>query len=222
MQNGTSFVGLLRDLSHQLKTFMREEFQLAKTEVVEKISKLGKNAVSVAVGGLLAYGGLLLSLGGLGLLLAFLLERLGMPLVLAGFAGFGTIGLLVLAVGGLMVVKGLKGLSKVSLVPEKTIETLHQLKGDVPAPQSEPARQKEGRRSSEDIKTSVLVTENQMAGTLEELGDRLTLRRARRKAAAEIRAHPYRWSLLAMGTGAAGSYLLGRSWARHHNGLSSH
>ena len=39
MRNGNSFVGLLKELTHQIKIFLRQEIQLAKTEMSEKISK---------------------------------------------------------------------------------------------------------------------------------------------------------------------------------------
>jgi hypothetical protein len=47
-----------------------------------------------------------------------------------------------------------------------------------------------------------------MADTLSELGRRVSLTTARQHAVREIRAHPYRWGLVAMGTGLVGSFLL--------------
>jgi hypothetical protein len=107
--------------------------------------------------------------------------------------------------------KGVKAFSKESLTPKRTIETLQYLKGTEVACPAEPApKVKEKTRTSEEIEASVLALETQMGETFEELADRVTLTHFRKQAEAEVRNHPYRWGLVAMGTGLAGSYLLKR------------
>src|SRR5437667_3349010 len=95
----TSIFGLIGDLKDETKTFVKEEIQLAKAEISEKISCMGRNAVSLAVGGFVAYAGLIIFLGGLGILLAFAFEKLGLDTALAGFIGFAIIGLVAAGVG---------------------------------------------------------------------------------------------------------------------------
>ena len=211
MRNDISIFGLAKEFSQQVKTFIREEIQLAKTEISEKLASLGKNSVTMAISGFVAYAGLIIFLGALGALLAFVFQRLGLDPLLAAFIGLGVIGLIVIAAGGIML-KGINALKKASLAPEKTIETLQHLKGtpssgEKMGPETE---EKKEQRSSEQIEASVLATESKMAETLGELGERVTLRHMRRQARNEVRNHPYRWGLVAMGTGAATGFIVKR------------
>ena len=54
MRNGSSLLGLVKELKHEVKIFIREEIQLAKTEIGEKISCFGGNSAAVAIGGFIA------------------------------------------------------------------------------------------------------------------------------------------------------------------------
>ena len=47
------------ELSREIRTLVHQEIQLARTELTEKMSRLGKGVGFVIGGGLLAYGGLL-------------------------------------------------------------------------------------------------------------------------------------------------------------------
>src|SRR3954465_1290204 len=124
-----SLFGLFGDLKDETKTFIREEVQLAKTEISEKISKMGRNAVSLVIGGFVAYAGVIVFLGGLGLLLAFAFEKLGLPSAMSGFLGLAIIGLLAAGVGYAFIAEAIKSFSSESMSPEKTIETLKDIKG---------------------------------------------------------------------------------------------
>jgi len=53
----TSLFGLFGELKHETKSLIKEEVQLAKTEISEKISRAGKNSVSLAIGGSLLMQG---------------------------------------------------------------------------------------------------------------------------------------------------------------------
>jgi hypothetical protein len=218
MHNGSSIVGLVKELRQQVKTFLREEVHLAKTELSEKISSITKDSVSIAVGGFVAYAGLIIFLGALGVLLGFVLQRQGLDPLLAEFIGLGAVGLIIIAVGAILLLGGLKALKKESLAPERTIETLQRAKGTEPPTTKEivaqEMKEKKDERSSKEIETSVIQTEKQMAETLEELEDRLTMTHLRQQADAEVRKHPYRWSLVAMGAGVCGSYLMKRKLVR--------
>jgi len=203
----TSFFGLVKQLTQEVKTFVKEEARLAKTELAEKFAQLGRNAKPVAIGGFVAYAGLIVLLLAIGLLAGFAFEQLGLETLLAGAAGLGAVALLVLVIGVAFVLKGLKAFSRESLAPQRTIETLQNLKGEAARQEPPP---KEEKRTSQEIEESVLETEDRMAETLEELERRITLRHLRRKAQQEISSHPYRWGLVAVGTGLAGSFFLRR------------
>lgn len=215
MFNGSSIVDLVRDLRQQVKTFLREEMHLAKAELSEKLSRVGKDSVNIAIGGFVAYAGLIVFLCGLGALLSYAFKQLDLDPLLSAFIGLGIIGLIVISLGVIMLLTGLKALKNESLTPERTIETLHRVKGTEPAfRQHIHIQQPKDDRSSAEIEAAVVKTEHEMAETMEELGDRLTLTHLRNQAEAEVRQHPYRWSLVALGAGVCGSYLMKRKLAR--------
>lgn len=214
MHNGSSILDLVKDLRQQFKTFVREEIHLAKAELSEKVSRMGKGSVNIAIGGFIAYAGLIVFLAGLGMLIAFALQKLDLNPFLSAFIGLGAIGFLVIAVGAIMLLGGLKALKKESLTPERTIDTLQRVKGTEQVPKPPQPKPKKDDRSSEEIEKSVVRTESHMADTLEELGDRLTMRHLRHQANAHVHKHPYRWSLVAMGAGVCGSMLMKRKLVR--------
>jgi hypothetical protein len=55
-----------------------------------------------------------------------------------------------------------------------------------------------------------MAIENDMTEALNDLTGRLSFKHARMKAKEDLRLHPYRWGLVALGTGFCGSYLLKR------------
>src|ERR1051325_4191307 len=215
MLNGNSIVGLVKDLRKQVKTFLREEVHLAKAELSEKMAHVAKDSVNIAIGGFVAYAGLIVFLGALGVLLGYAFQQIGLDALLAEFIGLGIVGLIIIAVGAIMLLSAVKALKHESLTPQRTIETLQRVKGAEPHVKGEvPLPETKDERSSSEIESSVVQTEKQMAETLEELGDKLTLTHLRQQADAELRRHPYRWSLVAMGAGVCGSFLVKRKFAR--------
>ena len=214
MRNGSSLFGLVRELKHEVKIFIREEIRLAKTELGEKISCFGGNSAAVAIGGFVAYAGLIVLLAGLGAVLAFAFSRLDLPPLLAAFIGLSIIGLIVIGAGTIMLMKGIKQLKNQSFAPERTIESLQHLRGSRGGEIQPKETTPKEKRSAREIEACVLRTEDKMAETIEELADRVTLGHFRRKARLRVRSHPYRWGLVAAGCGAAGSYMLKKKLAK--------
>ncbi len=216
-QPRTSLVGLIRGLTGDTKTFIRQEIQLAKTEIGEKVAHFGKNAAALAVGGFVAYAGLIVFLMGLGWLLAWAFEAAGLQPVLAGFIGLAAIGLLTIIAGCVLLLKGLKSLSKESVAPQRTVQTLQELRGSAPAsPMTthyEPT-EKEEKPSSEEMQKRVEATENRMGDKLEELGRRLSPQHINAQVKNRIRANPYRTGLIAMVAGVFSGMFLRRKF-RH-------
>ncbi|MBV9851318.1 MAG: phage holin family protein, partial [Armatimonadetes bacterium] len=60
---------LLGDLMHETTTLVRQEITLAKNEMTQKASQAGRQAVSLAIGGAVAYAGLLAIIAAIILLL---------------------------------------------------------------------------------------------------------------------------------------------------------
>jgi hypothetical protein len=204
----TSFFSLFRALTGDTRTLVRQEVQLAKTEISEKISRLGWNAVSLAIGGFVAYAGLIAFLLGLGWLLAWFFAKVGLQPVFAGFLGLATIGLLVMVIGGAMIFKGVKTISRESLAPQRTLQTLQELKGSPPssAPSEEPSQ----RASSAELQNRVEATEQHLGETLDELGHRFNPQYVNAVVKNRIQSTPYQAGLIALGAGLIGGLWLTR------------
>jgi hypothetical protein len=106
---------LFSKLAQDTSTLVRKEVQLAKTEMSQKASRVGKDVGFLAVGGAVAYAGLLAVLAGVIVLLGQ-----GIPMWLSALL----VGLVVAGVGYLLVRKGLDALKREDLAPRQTIETL--------------------------------------------------------------------------------------------------
>jgi len=107
---------LLGDLMQQTGTLVRQEVNLATTELSDKASRVGKDIGALAVGGAVAYAGFL------ALLAAIIigLGQLGLPWWIAALI----VGVVVVAIGGLMVQKGLAALKHQDMTPQQTITSL--------------------------------------------------------------------------------------------------
>lgn len=107
---------LFSDLSRETSNLVRQEVELAKTELSAKAAEVGKDIGFLAVGGAIAYAGLLVILGGIAILLGDLLNNY--------WLGALIVGIVVAAIGGFLVNKGLNDLKQANLKPEQTIESL--------------------------------------------------------------------------------------------------
>jgi hypothetical protein len=97
-------------------TLVSQEVTLARTELTEKASLVGKDVAMLAVGGLVAYAGLLAIIAGVIVLLA----QQGLPL----WASALIVGVIIAAVGYLLVQRGISALRQQDLTPRQTIESL--------------------------------------------------------------------------------------------------
>ena len=206
-----SITDLIKDLKQEATVFIREEIQLAKAELSDSVAAYASNGAGMAIGGLVAYAGLIVFLGGLGALLAFLFHRAGLDPLLAGFIGLGIIGLLVIGTGVVLLMKGIAAFKTEPTAPERTIRRLQSITGAESATAQELGKAKEkAKRSSAEVEASVMESEARMTDIIEELAERVSLRRRWQRATSEVRTHPYRWGLIAAGCGAAGSFVLKR------------
>jgi hypothetical protein len=207
-----SVLGLVRELSEETKTFVRQEVKLAKTELSEKLAGLARNSASVGIGGFIAYAGAIVLLTGLGFLAAWAIHLAGLDALLASFLGLFSIGLLTVGAGALFLFQGIAHLRKESLAPERTIRTLQELKGDKPEKVSKPAApaKEEPKVSSAEMQRRVERTEAAMGETLAELGDRVSPRAISRRVRFRLSAHPYRSGFVALAAGVLGGWLVRR------------
>ncbi len=106
---------LFSELAQDTSTLVRKEVQLAKTEMSQKASRVGKDVGFLAAGGAVAYAGLLAILAGVIVLLGQ-----AIPMWLSALL----VGLVVAGVGYFLVRRGLDALKQEDLAPRQTIETL--------------------------------------------------------------------------------------------------
>lgn len=106
---------LFAELANETSTLVRQEVQLAKTEMTQKVTRAGKHAGVLGAGGALAYAGLLA-------ILAAVIIGLGqvIPMWLSALI----VGLVVVGVGYMLVQRGLQGLKSIDPTPRQTVETL--------------------------------------------------------------------------------------------------
>lgn len=218
LPNGLSkrpLLRLARDLIDEVKTLFRQEIKLARKEMTEKLSFLGRNAAGLGAGVGIAYAGAIVLLIGIGFLVAWAIHLAGIQGLFAAFLGLAGIGLLTVIVGGSLIVKGISALKAESLAPERTLQTLQELKGGpVPKTPRPPPAPKMPEPSSAEMQSRVETTEGEIGQTLEALHDRLSPSKINARIKHRIQVHPYRAGLLAMGAGLASGFALRRRF--HH------
>lgn len=107
---------LFADLARETGTLVSREVALARTEMTEKAAQVGKDVAFLAVGGLIAYAGLLAIIAAIILVLA----ANGVPLWVSALV----VGLAVAVIGYVLVQRGLTALKRQDFVPRQTLETL--------------------------------------------------------------------------------------------------
>jgi hypothetical protein len=107
---------LFSDLTRDMGTLVRQEVQLAKTEMTQKASQVAKDVASMALGGALLYAGFLLLLADL----VIILGTIGVPWWFAALL----VGLVAVGVGAFFVVRGRDALKRADLAPRRTINSI--------------------------------------------------------------------------------------------------
>ena len=107
---------LFSDLTRDTAQLVRQEVNLAKTEVTQKATRAGKDVGMIAAGGAVAYIGLMAIVAAV----ALLLVHFGLSPWLAALLT----GLAVSVIGGLLAMQGVAGLKRINPVPQNTVETL--------------------------------------------------------------------------------------------------
>ena len=110
-----SLGALFADLSDKTTLLIRQEIDLAKQEMTDKVKRAAMDVVSFLVGAFIAY---------IGLLALIAAAAIALALVLPDWVATLIVGLLVIAVGGIMIMVGINSLKDINLKPERTINTL--------------------------------------------------------------------------------------------------
>ena len=118
-QQERSLGELFGDLAHQTSTLVRDEIQLARTEMTTKAVQAGRRVGLIGAGAVLAHVGVFAILAGIILALGEV-----MPFWLAALL----VGVLVAGAGGALVQVGMTALKRMKLTPEETVQTLQENK----------------------------------------------------------------------------------------------
>lgn len=108
---------LFGQLTQDMTLLVRQEVQLARTEMTEKLSKLTTNLISVGAGGFVAY------LGGLALMAALILAVRDLANISLAWSALIVGGILAI-IGYVMLQRGLKELKEVELAPRRSVENI--------------------------------------------------------------------------------------------------
>jgi len=108
---------LFGQLSQDMTLLFRQELQLARTEMSEKVSRVTSNLVAVVAGGFVAYVGALA-------LVAALILGLHETAEISPWVSALIVGAIFAVAGYVMLNRGLKELKRVDLAPRRTVETL--------------------------------------------------------------------------------------------------
>jgi len=116
-QQERSIGELFGQLSQDMTLLVRQEIQLARTEMSDKLSRFTTNLISVAAGGFVAY------LGGLALVAALILALRDLANISLAVSAL-IVGAILAIMGYVMLQRGMKELKRVDLSPRRTVETL--------------------------------------------------------------------------------------------------
>jgi len=109
---------LFADLSRDTTTLVRQEVELAKTELTQKATRVGKDVGFLAVGGAIAYAGVLAFVAACVLALHLIVDLWWLSALI--------VAIVVAGIGYFMVRKGLDNLREGNLAPTQTLDSLKQ------------------------------------------------------------------------------------------------
>ena len=109
--------GLLSGLIGDVRTLFRQELQLMRDEFLSEIAKIRHGTVAIGAGiACAAMGGLFLLI----MLVHVLYVFVGLPF----WASYGLIGIILLAVGSALLIKGKQSLQNFNAMPRKTLRSM--------------------------------------------------------------------------------------------------
>jgi hypothetical protein len=206
------FLDLVGDLQTDIKSLIKKEVELAKTEMGEKLGSMGRNAGFAAAGGILALIAVFMLLLGIGAILSQLLQRTGLSAGAAYFISYGGLSLILAGVGYALIRKAMHAFSKISLSPDKALAGA---KGAEPVPVKIRKMTENGKprkMSSDELQTEVIATRTRMDVEMSELKSRLTPGYMIKSFLAGMKHHPTQALIVGAGTG-LGGYLV---WRNRH------
>ena len=106
---------LLGDIATSMSNLVRQEVALAKVEITQKATYVGRNVGYLVIGGAVAYAALLAIIAAIIMLLAKVMPQWGSALIVGAVVG---------AIGWMLIGKAMAALQQTDLTPRETVETL--------------------------------------------------------------------------------------------------
>ncbi len=106
---------LFSELSQGTSTLVRQEVELAKAEVTQKISKASRNLAFITGGGLIGY------IGAMALVAALIM---GLSTWMAPWLAAFLVGAVLVAIAAALIISGLNGLQAIDPTPRRTVASL--------------------------------------------------------------------------------------------------
>jgi hypothetical protein len=218
-----SFFGLIGHLRQEVVKLIRQEIQLAKTEIMEKISKMARNAIFVAAGGIVALIGAEVIFLGCGVVAGYGFTKLGWDPGLSYAAGIGGVGILVAIIGTAVLMKGISAFTAKELAPQQTIDTMRELAGKRPMPKVDVKDKKDKshnghHESAEELRKHFEETRHEVERTAAELRQRAHLGKA---VASHVSSHPMRTLAMGLASGYLGGRILKNRMGGSHTGAET-
>jgi hypothetical protein len=116
-QQERSIGELFGQLTQDMTLLVRQEVQLARTEMTEKLSRFTTNLISVGAGGFVAY------LGGLALMAALILAIRDLANISLAWSAL-IVGAVLAIFGYVMLQRGMKELKGADLAPRRSVENI--------------------------------------------------------------------------------------------------
>src|SRR5688572_4465494 len=116
---------LLRELTDETRTLLRQEVELAKAEMSEKAARVGKNVAFIGIGAFVAYAGLWALIAAACIGVGIALSQVMSPNI-AAWLGPLLVGIVICLIGYAMIQKAISSLRRERLVPEKTIDSIRE------------------------------------------------------------------------------------------------
>lgn len=118
-QSERSLPELLGALTQDIVTLVRQEMVLAKAEITQKASRIGRNVGMLAAAGMIGYIGVLAIVAAVILILARSVPVWASALI---------VGTIFAVAGAIMASRAIAALKSESLVPQQTLQTLQEFK----------------------------------------------------------------------------------------------
>jgi predicted phage tail protein len=110
-----TFTGLITELTRETTTLFRQEVQLAKAELSQKVTQAGSGATELAVGALIAF---------IGVQALVAAAIIGLATAMQWWLAALIVGIVIAGIGAIVVMRGIANLKARNLTPQRTINTL--------------------------------------------------------------------------------------------------